>query len=165
MYLPPRQLQALSTEAFLERFAQIGTVEALFAALRRSREVRSLQAAMREELIGAEEVDRFVRSLMQGFAPGEQFAFQLSLAAIAVACVGIGKSFAREFISHLANLDAVELSLAIQVAQQCALFVSGTIRETISGGGVIDEVRLVERIPRSDTRQTIGDFGGELVDA
>ena len=102
----------LSSETFLDRFARLGTVEALYSALRKSREVRSLNSAIREELIGEAELDPFVRSLLQRFVPGEQFEYQLSLAAISVACVGINKSFAREFVSYLAHLRAVRIALS-----------------------------------------------------
>ena len=161
----PRQLETLSSETFLDRFARLGTVEALYSALRKSREVRSLNSAIREELIGEAELDPFVRSLLQRFVPGEQFEYQLSLAAISVACVGINKSFAREFVSYLAHLRAIEMYLASQVAEQALQFIPATISKTISENNSIDEVRLVGRLHRSDASQTTVIFGEELVDA
>ena len=155
----------LSSETFLDHFARLGTVEALYSALRKSREVRSLNSAIREELIGEAELDPFVRSLLQRFVPGEQFEYQLSLAAISVACVGINKSFAREFVSYLAHLRAIEMWLASQVAEQALQFIPATISKTISENSSIDEVRLVGRLHRSDASQTTVIFGEDLVDA
>ena len=161
----PRQLEILSSDEFLSRFAQIGTIEGLYSALRRSGEVRSLSTAIREESIGESEVDRFVRSLLREFKHGEQFPYQLSLAAIAVACIGISKEFSRKFVSYLASLRSVELLVASQVAEHCLQFISTTTRETISEGNSIKQFFFVERPPRSHASQTAVTFDGNLVDA
>ncbi len=69
----PRQLDALSSDAFINRFAQIGTVEGIYAAMRRSREVRSLHAAMREEMVNEADIEAYVRALLQAFVPASNF--------------------------------------------------------------------------------------------
>jgi len=161
----PRQLEALSSEAFLLKFSQIGTVEGIYAAMRRSREVRSLHAAMREEMIRETDIDRYVRSLLQSFVPSEQFLFQLSIAAIAVACVGINKSFARDFVAYLAKLSSTEMYLATQIADQALQLIPTTIRETITENSPDVEVRYLDMVPRSDAGQTTFVIEEELIDA
>lgn len=75
------QLDPLSDERFISRFEQISTVEGIHHALRRSIEVKSLNSALREEAIGERELDLFIRRLLGALVPGEQFRFQMTLAA------------------------------------------------------------------------------------
>ena len=152
-------------DAFVHRFAQIGAVDGLYAAMRRSREVRSLHAAIREEVVNEADVDQFVRSLLTNFITGEQFVFQLSLGAIAIACAGINKAFAREFVGYLAGLTTTELHLAAQIASQALQLIPTTIRETITDSSPVVEVQLLGSVPRSDAGQTTFVFDEELVDA
>lgn len=162
---PSRQLETLSSDAFVLRFSQIGTVEGIYAAIRRSREVRSLHAALREEMVTEAHIDVYVRSLLQSFVPGEQFPYQLSIAAIAVACVGINKAFARDFVAYLANLRTTEMYLATQIADQALQLIPTTIRETIAESAPDFEVRYLDRVPRSDAGQTTFVIEEELIDA
>lgn len=161
----PRQLEALSSDAFVNRFAQIGTVEGIYAAMRRSREVRSLHAAMREEMVNEADIEAYVRALLQAFVRGQQFSHQLSIAAIAVACVGINKAFARDFVAYLASLRSIEMQLASQVAHQALQSIPTTIRQTIAEGTPDYEVRYLNSVPRSDAAQTTFVIDEELVDA
>ncbi len=161
----PRQLEALSSDSFVQRFAQIGTVDGLCAAMKRSREVRSLHAALREEMVNEADIDGFVRSLLKHFVTGEQFAFQLSLGAVAIACAGINKAFAREFVGYLAKLRTTEMSLAAQIAANALQLIPTTIRETITENSPEFELRILDSVPRSDARQTTVVFDEELVDA
>lgn len=161
----PRQLEALSSDAFVHRFAQIGTVEGIYSAMRRSREVRSLHAAMREEMVNEADIDGYVRSLLQSFVPSEQFSYQLSIAGIAVACVGINKAFARDFVAYLARMRSTEMQLASQVADQALQSIPTTIRETITESTPDFEVRYLDTVPRSDAGQTTFVIKEELIDA
>jgi hypothetical protein len=162
----PRQLEALSSDAFVQRFSQIGTVEGIFAALRRTNEVRSLHAAIREEIVNEADIDKFIRSLLTSFVSGKPFVFQLSLAGIASACAGINKAFARDFVSYLAKLRSSEMLLATQIADQALQLIPTTIRETITTTRPPDcEVRFLESVPRSSAGQTTIVFEEELVDA
>jgi hypothetical protein len=160
-----RQLEALSSDAFLNRFAQIGTVEGIYAAMQRSREVRSLHAAMREEVVNETGMDAYVRALLRSFVHGQQFSHQLSIAAIAVACVGINRTFARGFIAYLASMRSLEMHLASQVAAQALQSIPITIRETIGEGTPDNDVRYLKTVPRSDAGQTTFVIEEELVDA
>ena len=143
----------------------IHSVDGMYAAMRRCREVRSLHAAIREEMVNEADIDRFVRGLLNHFVPGEQFAFQLSLGSIAVACAGINKAFARKFVGYLANLKSTELALASQIANQALQLIPSTILETIREDSPEYEVRFLETVPRSDAGHTVVVFDEDLVNA
>jgi hypothetical protein len=161
----PRQLEALSSEGFIDRFVQIGTIEGLYCTIRRSREVRTLHAAMREGVVKEADLDEYVRMLLRSFVGGEQFRYQISIAAIAVACVGINKAYARNFVVYLATLRSVEMHLATQIAHHALQVIPTTIRKTISTNSLVPDVQYVKSVPRSDAGQTTLIIERELVNA
>ena len=122
------QLKSLSDESFIQRFEQVSTTEGIYHALRRSIEVKTLNSALREELVGEPELDRFIRQLLASFVAGEQFRFQMTLAGIVVACETINKLFARQFIDYVASNQLSELAVASMVAK----LVRRTITKTVS---------------------------------
>ncbi|MBL8871717.1 MAG: hypothetical protein JNK90_18220 [Planctomycetaceae bacterium] len=157
-----RQLEALSCCDFLHRFAQIGTADGIYAAMRKSREVKALHAAMREEIVSESDIDQYVRGILESFVPGEHFIYQLALGAISVACVGVNKAYARKFVAYLDKLRSTEMQLASQIASKALQSIPITIRETFSESSADHEIQFLDRVPRSDAGQTTYLFKEEL---
>ncbi len=159
----PNQLESLSNENFIHRFEQISTIEGIYHALRRSIEVKTLNSALREELVGEQELDQFIRQLLASFIAGEQFRFQMTLAGIAVACESINKAFARQFIDYLASMQLSELSVASMVARLVRRSITKTVSKTFSGTSLVGQIRYVQRLGRADVGQRSQTFERELV--
>ncbi len=159
----PRQLETIASDEFENRFSQISTSEGLYRALRRSIEVKSLNSAIREELISESQIDAFVRDLIRSFVPGEQFASQIALAAVAAACENINKAFARQFIEFLSGMDSIEFSCTTAVARLASKSISSTITKTFGSDFRRNEVRLLDKSYRSEVGQYAQTYGWELV--
>jgi hypothetical protein len=159
----PNQLESLSGEDFIHRFEQISTIEGIYHALRRSIEVKTLNSALREELVGEQELDQFIRQLLTSFVAGEQFRFQMTLAGIVVACETISKSFARQFIDYVASMQLSELAIASMIAKHVRRSITKTVSKTFSGSTFIGQLRFVQRPPRADVGQRSQTFERELV--
>lgn len=159
----PNQLKSLSDESFIDRFEQVSTTEGIYYALRRSIEVKTLNSALREELVGEPELDHFIRQLLASFVAGEQFRFQMSLAGIVVACETINKLFARQFIDYVASLQLSELTVASMVAKLVRRTITKTVSKTFYGSDYPTQLRLVQRLAQSDVGQRSQSFEEELV--
>ncbi len=159
----PRQLEALTTDDFREQFLQIGSAEGIYHAMRRSLEVKSLNSGLREEAIGESQLDRFIRSLLKSFVPGQQFKDQVTIAAVAVACETINKKFARDYIDFLANMQASELSLASLIARQARRSITTTTTRTFTVSTPNTQWRMVDRLAKSSVGQITQTFDKELV--
>ena len=159
----PRQLDALTTDGFCNQFLQIGSAEGLYHALRRTPEVRSLNSGLREEVIGEDDLEKFIRSLLSSFVLGEQFKYQIEVAAVAVACETINNLFARQFIDYLANMQAAELTVASLIARQARRSITNTTTRTYTVSTQKPEWQMLERVPKSDIGQSYQTFARELV--
>ncbi|MEQ1903875.1 MAG: hypothetical protein ABL888_06805 [Pirellulaceae bacterium] len=157
------QLESLSDENFIHRFEQISTTEGIYHALRRSIEVKTLNSALREELVGEQELDQFIRQLLTSFVAAEQFRFQMTLAGIVVACETINKSFARQFIDYVASIQLSELSVASMVARLVRRSITKTVAKTFSVSNLNQQVLMVQRLSRADVGQRSQTFETELV--
>jgi len=94
-----------------------GTNEALHSILDRSPVVEELRQSLQSEAVADEEVRAFVNGLLRTFRPGVLFAYDLVLAAIAVALCRRRTRFASEYISDLAQLKSSELRRAVAIAR------------------------------------------------
>ena len=159
----PSQLESLSDESFINRFEQISTTQGICLALRRSIQVKTLNSALREELLGEHELDQFIRHLLASFVVGEQFRYQITLASIVVACETINKSFARQFIDYVASMQLSELAVAAMVAKFARRSITKTVSKTFSFSASSDPIPRVHRLGRADVGQRAQTFERELV--
>jgi len=159
----PRQLEALTFDAFRDQFSQIGSADGLYHALRRSPEVKSLNSGLREEVLGERELDVFIRSRLKAFVAGQQFEDQIVVAAVAVACETINKCFARQFIDYLANMQTSELMLASLIARHARRSITSTTTRTFTVSTDAVAWQMVQRLPKSDVGQSSRTFDKGLV--
>ena len=159
----PRQLEALTFDAFRDQFSQIGSADGLYHALRLAPEVKSLNSGLREEVLGERELDVFIRSRLKAFVAGQQFEDQIVVAAVAVACETINKSFARQFIDYLANMKTSELMLASLIARHARRSITSTTTRTFTVSTDAVAWQMVLRLPKSVVGQSSRTFARELV--
>ena len=110
-------LNRLLDDQFLLENGLLANPLALRAALLRSSEVRSIRSALAAEEIDDELLRKFVSSLLDDWQAGRLFAYDVSLAALAVAVESRATRFAEQFLNDLAKLHRPELPMAVRVAR------------------------------------------------
>lgn len=113
-------LENIASDEFAESLGTHSTAASLRRSLLRSRQVRELRESLVRGSIAEEEIRRFVAQLLKSFKPGEAFAHELSLAAIAVAIESRNSKFSEDYLIDLARTKVVELATCRRVAALCA---------------------------------------------
>lgn len=150
----PRVLERLRDADTFLCVAHLSMPGALRKTLMRSEAVQDLHRSLRDGALPEECVRIFVSDLLQGFRPGEQFAHDDALAAIAVAVESRHTRFSNEYLSSLAALENPEMSISRHVARECLRkrsFVTNIVQRTRIGRVSPVEPalpHLVEKLPR-----------------
>lgn len=110
-------LENLKSDQFVMEFGLIGNPVALHSALKSSAYVKEILTALSTGEIDDETIRGFVSVSLRDLKPGELFAYDLTLAAIAVAVESRATALADEYLLILAALKRPELPLAIRVAR------------------------------------------------
>ena len=93
------------------------TPAAIRRVLNRRLEIIDIRMALQNGSLTDDEIRQRIVELMQGFHPGERFAGDLELAALAVAVERRSTDFAEEFLRDLASLRLRELILSAGIAR------------------------------------------------
>jgi len=113
-------LENLKSDELAVAVGFIDTPDVLRKALLRTKEVSAVRDALRQEAITDDAVRRFVHLLLRDLRPGERFAHELAVAALAVALERWATEFADEFLDDLSRLRLAEMSTCIRVARECS---------------------------------------------
>lgn len=114
-------LEQLTSEHFIASVGTISSVAGLRRYLARSPFIKAIREALSSGEISEERVRRFSNHLLRDFRPGELFAHELALAAIAVALEGRRTEFAEEFLLDLARLSIAEMPWSSPIARESCL--------------------------------------------
>lgn len=112
-------LDKLRSEEFALSVGFLSTAAPLRRFLVKRSEVAAIRQALAQGAITDDVLRRFVSGLMSDLRPGERFAHELTLAALAVALESRATDFAEEFLHDLASLRVAEMGLCIRVAREC----------------------------------------------
>lgn len=97
-------LRDLENEEFQTKGFVISTAEALRAFLRYRPEVVSLRKAIVSGAVTPVDTKEYVDELLRSFTTGKMFAYEINLAAIAVALETYPGPFAEEYLKDLSRL-------------------------------------------------------------
>lgn len=114
-------LDALREDDIQTKGSLISTAEALRVFLRTRSELASVKRAIDNSVLSPSDIIKYVSGLLRSFRPGERFADDITLAAIAVILENVPGGVADEYLKNLAGLRIQELPMAPRVARLALL--------------------------------------------
>jgi len=113
-------LHALITEDFIIAAGAVSSATALRRYLVQCKEVQDVRNALAKGLITESTIEKFTDYLMSSFIRGQQFPYELTLAAIGVVLESWRTRFAEDYLLDLARLRKIsEVHIAPLVAGLC----------------------------------------------
>jgi hypothetical protein len=112
-------LDPLKSEDFELSLPVVSLPAVLRRALQDREEVDMLGAALASGAVTDEDLRSFTRELMESFEGGKTFAYDIALAAIAVALEPHRAPIADEILRGLADLQVAEMRTSTHVARLC----------------------------------------------
>jgi hypothetical protein len=109
-------LASLASEEFFDRVGTHSSAESLRRYLKRSPRVRELTSSLGKGELTEDDIRHFVSKLLSEFRTGEAFAFEITLAAIAVSLESRNSPFVEEYLIDLARTKVAELAMCRRVA-------------------------------------------------
>ncbi len=111
-------LDALKDESYEVAVGPLVTTPVLRRRLKAMPQVVAVQEALHAQLIGDDDLKRFVNGLMSAFLLGTRFPFDVALASLAVLVEGRPTQFAGQFLGTLAGLHLQEMPTSTRVARE-----------------------------------------------
>lgn len=112
-------LERLKTEDFAVSVGFLVPPLALRARLQAAQEVQNAISALAQGNLTEDAIRAFVSTLMGDLHPGQRFAHDLAVAALAVVLESSPTDFARATLQELADLQLAEMTTSIRVAREC----------------------------------------------
>jgi len=112
-------LDKISSENYLFSLGPELPPKAMREVILSTQECKNIRKDIEQGIVTDELVGEYVHKLFSEFKSGERFSHDLTLATLAVCYENYSTTFAKEFISDLASLRLVELSISSKIANEC----------------------------------------------
>ena len=117
--MTPQSLNQLTREEYSANLGFFHSPRVMRKALQNSADVQRVATDLSRGIITEELIRQFVSTLVDKFIPGERFADDLALAALAVVLELRETDFSEDYLFGLARLKLAEIPIGIQVAREC----------------------------------------------